>query len=98
VIKALPFLKDGDFVVTGAQGITEYLIRKSGRTDLLGASLRDRIRIDMIKSKHDIKDSVIGLICQMHRTDRVETPQHPPEYYWKGKIEPRLMEIEAACC
>lgn len=52
----------------------------------------------MIKSKHDIKDSVIGLICQLHRTDRVESPQHPPEYYWKGKIEPRLMEIEAACC
>lgn len=29
VIRALPFLQDGEFVVTGQQGMIEYIVRKA---------------------------------------------------------------------
>jgi hypothetical protein len=97
IIKALPFLKQGNFVVTGAHGITEYLVRKANQINLLGINIRDKVKIDMLKSKHDIKDNVIALICQMNRPGANNSPQHPPEYYWESKIEPRLKELEANC-
>ncbi len=95
IIKGLPFLKDGDFVVTGQHGIIEYLVRKADRLSLLGNCVRDRIRLDMFKSKHDIKDNIIGLICQMNRTNTKVTraPQQSPEFYWEEKILPKLAEI-----
>jgi hypothetical protein len=85
-------------VVTGQHGIIEYLVRKADRLSLLGNCVRDRIKLDMFKSKHDIKDNIIGLICQMNRTNcKVGTPQQTPEFYWEEKILPKLLEIERNC-
>jgi hypothetical protein len=97
IIKSLPFLQDGSFVVTGQHGMIEYVIRKAGRLQLLGSSIRDRIKIDVFKSKHDIKDNIIALICQVNRTNAKERPQHSPEFYWETKIQPKLLEIELNC-
>jgi hypothetical protein len=63
IIKDLPFLKDGDFVVTGPAAILLYIIEKSGKTELRGRNLGDRIKIDSLKSKHDLKSAILGLIC-----------------------------------
>lgn len=68
--------------MTGQHGMIEYVVRKAKRLDLLGTSIRDRIRIDVFKSKHDIKDNIIALICQVNRTNPKERPQHAPEFYW----------------
>jgi hypothetical protein len=62
--------------------------------NLLGTSIRDKVKIDIIKSKHDIKDNIIGLICQISRPNSKNLPQFPLEYYWENKIEPRLKELE----
>lgn len=40
----------------------------------------------MLKSKHDIKDNIIALICQINRPNSKDAPQHAPEYYWESKI------------
>lgn len=75
----------------------EYVIRKAGQLQLLGNSIRDRIKIDIFKSKHDIKDNIIALICQVNRANPKERPQHTPEFYWETKIQPKLIEIEQNC-
>ena len=93
----LPFLIDGKFVVTGANGIIEYIIRKSNNISLLGNSIHDKLRISQLKSRPDIKDNVIALICQTSRPNSKDSPQHPLEHYWKHMIEPRLKEIETDC-
>jgi glutathione S-transferase len=97
IIKGLPYLRDGNFVVTGQHGMIEYVVRKAGRLPLLGTSMRDRIKIDVFKSKHDIKDNIIALICQVNRSNPKERPQHAPEFYWETKIQPKLVEIEQSC-
>lgn len=53
----------------------------------------------MFKSKHDIKDNIIGMICQMNRNNcKVSrTPQQSPEFYWEEKIQPKLVELERNC-
>jgi hypothetical protein len=87
-------------VVTGQHGIIEYLVRKADRLSLLGSCVRDRIRLDNFKGKHDIKDNIIALICQMNRSDSAPArtlPQQSPEFYWEEKILPRLAEIERSC-
>lgn len=66
---------------------------------MLGNCVRDRIKMDMFKSKHDIKDNIIGLICQMNRSNCkvARSPQQSPEFYWEEKIQPRLLELEKNC-
>ena len=63
IIKDLPFLIDGTFVVTGHTALTHYIIEKAGRVELEGRNLADKLRIDCLKSKHDLKNAIIGLIC-----------------------------------
>ena len=44
----LPFLIDGDFVLTESNAICQYLIQKSGKTDLLGKTFADQARLRQI--------------------------------------------------
>jgi glutathione S-transferase len=37
----LPYLIDGDFKLTESRAINLYVIKKSGKTDLLGKNLKD---------------------------------------------------------
>lgn len=64
-MKDLPFCIDGNFIVTGPSGIVYYILEKSGRSDLLGNNLTDKIKIDSIKSKHDLSDAILGLMCSV---------------------------------
>lgn len=63
IIKDLPFLKDGDFVVTGPAAMIHYVVGKMGRCDLFGRTLHDQIKIDSIRSRLDLRDAILGLIC-----------------------------------
>lgn len=83
--KDLPFVKDGDFVVCGASGAIFYLIEKSGRRDLCGQTLSDKIKIDSIRSKHDLSKSILGLICAA-RPSLSADDQKSLTFYWNSKI------------
>lgn len=96
VIKALPFLRDGGFVVTGQQGMIEYIVRKAKHPSLLGSTPRDRIKLDAFKSKYEVKDNIIALVCQLNRSSGKEGPLRPPHFYWEKNIYPKLQELEAA--
>jgi hypothetical protein len=62
-MRDLPFVKDGDFVVTGTPAIIHYILEKSGRVDLLGKTLADTVKIDKFKARVDIKLAILSLIC-----------------------------------
>lgn len=62
-MRDLPFIMDGDFVVTGTPAIVHYIIEKSGRTDLFGKTLADITKIDKFKARVDIKLAILSLIC-----------------------------------
>jgi hypothetical protein len=95
-MKDLPFCQDGDFIVTGPSGIAYYILEKSGRSDLLGNNLADRIKIDSIRSKHDLRDAILGLICSA-RPELPSDDQKNLPYYWKSKIYPILQDYENEC-
>lgn len=59
----MPFLQDGDFVVTGPIGIATYLIEKAGRDDLFGRTIEDKTKIDSIRSHYDLRTKMIALAC-----------------------------------
>lgn len=63
VLRDLPFLQDGDFVVTGPIGIVTYLLEKTGRTDLFGRTLNDRAKIDSIRSRCDLRTAIVAMTC-----------------------------------
>lgn len=63
IIKDLPYLRDGHFVVTGVAGIMAYILEKARRTDLFGRSLADKVKLDSLKSKHDLKSAIEGAMC-----------------------------------
>ena len=62
VVRDLPFLRDESFVVTGPAAMISYVVERAGRTDLCGRTLADRVKIDSIKSRHDLSGAVLGLI------------------------------------
>lgn len=96
VTKDLPFLKDEEFVVCGASGAIFYLIEKSGRRDLCGRTLADKIKIDSIRSKHDLSKSILGLICSARPTLSADD-QKSLAFYWKSKIQPILWDYQNEC-
>lgn len=63
VLKDLPYLQDGDFVVTGPIGIATYLVEKSGRMDLFGKNAEDQAEIDQIRMRCDVRTAMIGMTC-----------------------------------
>ncbi len=91
IIRDLPYLRDGQFVVTGPAGIIHYILEKAKRSDLLGRTLGDKIRIDSIKSKHDLKSAIEGAICGFQ--------QEPAkvEKVLATRIEPIFRDYEADC-
>lgn len=62
-LRDLPFLQDGDFVVTGPIGIVTYLIEKAGRSDLFGRTALDKAKMDSIRCRCDVRSAIIGVTC-----------------------------------
>lgn len=85
MVKDLPFVQDGDFVVTGPAAIGLYIMERAGRSDLLGKNLADKIKIDSIKSKHDIKTAILGLIC-VYRPSNVQEDKQKLMQMWNSKV------------
>jgi glutathione S-transferase len=50
IIKDLPFLQHGDFIVTGTGAIIHYIIEYACRTDLVGKTIDDKLKMDTIRS------------------------------------------------
>lgn len=60
---ALPYLKDGNFLVTHPNAIPLYLIDKAGLHDFLGKTPQDRARVNQICSMlADMRYACLGLI------------------------------------
>jgi hypothetical protein len=85
IIKELPFCKDGSFIVTGPSAMIHYVVERANRRDLFGRNIADQIKIDSIRSKHDIRDAILGLICQA-RTSLSPEEQKNLAFYWCSKI------------
>ena len=45
----LPFLKDGDFLLTESNAIPGYLIKKAGKPELLGKTIEDQARVRQLE-------------------------------------------------
>ena len=72
VLREFPFLQQGDFVVTGNHAMITYVIELSQRTDLLGKNLEHRTKIDNFWSKGDLKDTILGFLCNTRPTTNQE--------------------------
>ena len=68
LIRDLPFLIDADFVVTGPAGVLCYIVGIAGRHDLFGNNLQDMIKIDSLRSKHDLRNAILGFICDNRKS------------------------------
>jgi glutathione S-transferase len=90
-IRDLPFLRDGQFVVTGPAAVVVYIAEKAGRGDLMGRTLADKVRIDSLKSKHDIRSAIEGLICAY------QEDQGKVAHMFTTRIEPILRDYENDC-
>lgn len=96
IMKDLPFIVDGDFVVTGIPACGHYIIEKAQRSDLFGRTLEDKVKIDSFRSKHDIRNAILGIACETRPTNQQESKVCMYEY-WKSKIEPELLKYEKEC-
>jgi len=90
VIKDMPFLQDGDFIVTGTAAIIHYILEYAGSTDLAGKTLDDKIKMDSFRSGFALIDLIFGVIS----TNRPACPAQFKKcmtYYWSAKILPLLV-------
>jgi glutathione S-transferase len=60
--KELPFLKHGDFILTGSNAMVNYVIEVSGRTELLGKTLEHQAKIDIFRSRGCL-NIILGFLC-----------------------------------
>jgi len=46
-----------------------YVIELSGRRELLGRTIEHQMKIDSFRSKGDLKDTIVGFLCNMRPTN-----------------------------
>lgn len=75
----LPYLIDGDFKLTESRAINSYIIKKSGKTELLGKNLKDEARVEcLIGVFTDVRTALMPLVFD-------------PE--WKNKLNDAVAKI-----
>lgn len=69
----IPYIIDGDFKLTESKAINHYIIKKSGKTDLLGKNLKDEAQVE----------------CLLGVLQDIRTPVGPLfwDKDWEGKIK-----------
>lgn len=88
----LPFMKDGDLVITQIYPMCEYLIRKAQRDDLLGKTLQDQLVVDKFTWNKDLIQTILSLV--------VENKNNPSrlmqelECQWEKSIKGILLKYE----
>ena len=80
-IMDLPFLLDGDFFTTGSAAIVTYLICKANREDLLGRTIVEKMKIDSIRSRCDVRNTLLGAACTNRPSCPIENKKCL-QYYW----------------
>lgn len=63
-IKELPFLEEGNFIVTGSIPMCLYVIDRFSKEELLGKNLKDQAIVDMYLWTIDSMSGIINLNCQ----------------------------------
>ena len=59
----LPYIQDGDFFLSESSAIPVYLIKKAGKTELLGKDLKDIVRLRMIQGVlDDVKSGFLKVV------------------------------------
>ncbi len=87
----VPFLKEGDFIVTEPTPICTYLINRFGSSDLLGKTLQDKAILKMYVWTIEAMGNVININCQK------KTPEELIELkknQWRNNVAPRLQKYE----
>lgn len=75
----MPYIIDGDFKLTESKAIHLYIIKKSGKTDLLGKGLQDEARVE----------SIIGVLAD------IRSPLLPLLFdaEWKSKLNDVIIKV-----
>jgi glutathione S-transferase len=83
----LPYLISGDFKLTESLAIANYIIRKSGRPELLGKSVEDNARVEMVLFMLDeIHNPTINMFFSPnHETEKVRL--------FDSKIKAKIEEL-----
>lgn len=83
----LPYLVDGDFKVTESRAIALYIIKKSGKTDLLGKTVQDEALVESIIGViTDLRHALIPLVFDPTWKDKIAGVI--------GKGTPKLAELQ----
>ena len=94
--KELPFLRHGDFLLTGHHAMITYVIQLSGDPFLLGKTLGDTTKIDAFMSQ-GLDDAILSYICTGRlKGKEKETIKQQREFHEK-KIT-KLMEFYEKKC
>lgn len=81
----LPFLQDGNFIVSGESGVINYIVEKAGRTDMLGKNLKDQAKMEHWRVKGDPKNILVHSKCQW-RNLSVEEEEKCVDELWKRRL------------
>ena len=70
----LPYLIDGDFKITESAAVAKYIVKRSGKTDLLGKTVEDMGRVENIAGVfNDAIKELSGLYFNKeHETAKIE--------------------------
>lgn len=88
----MPFLIDGDIIVTQPSPMCEYIIKKSGEMDLLGRNLDDELIVDKFLWGKDLIQSLLSIV--------VENKNNPKKLMeevhgsWMKSVRSQLLEYE----
>lgn len=88
-IKDLPYLEEGDFMVTGSIPMCLYVVDRFAGGDLLGRDLKDQAIVDMYLWTVDSMSGIINLNCQKKSVEEI---QEFKEAQWNGVVAPKLQK------
>ena len=81
----LPFLKEGNFVLTEAFPISQYIIERFGSPSLLGKNQKDKGIVQMYVWSINTMNSVISINCQGKNGEEFEKFK---KKQWKNCVLP----------